>query len=123
MADTSGDEPRVVDYGTPPRNPLRRLVLGHALGLGAAVVLVVGSAFAGASIDARANRGEDLAGLGGLLIGGLVGLGLVLVGAIAGTTLGRRRGNPVLRGIGQGLLISLGLGGLWLGICALTSLG
>ena len=100
MADTDNDERPVVEYGTPPRAAGRELLLGHALGLGAAVVLVAGCAFIGSAIDAKANAGQELAGLGGLIVGGLVGFGLVLLGAIVGTMVGRRRGNPVLRGMG-----------------------
>jgi hypothetical protein len=122
MAEKPGVESPVIDYGTPPSGRGREVMLGIFLGLGAAVVLVVGSAFVGAAIDAKVNEGQELAGLGGLIVGGLVGFGLVLVAALLGLRLGRRRGNARLRGIGQGLMISLGLGALWLGVCALSGL-
>jgi hypothetical protein len=122
MGDRPGDEMPVVDYEAPARGASRQLVLGHAMGLGAAIVLVAASAFIGSAIDAKVNAGEELAGLGGLIVGGLVGFGLVLITALVGTTLGRRRGSAILRGAGQGLFIALGLAGLWLGVCALGTL-
>ena len=123
MSEPSGDERPVVHYESAGRGRTGQLVLGHALGLAAAVVLVAGCAFGGAYIDATIHRGEGLAGLGGLLLGGVVGLGLVLVAALLAVQLGRRRSNARLRGISEGLLISLALAGLWLGICAMTAWG
>ena len=118
MADRSGDERPVIEYAPPARADVRNLVIGNVLGLASAAVLVVGSAVAGAYIDATVNRGVQYAGLGGLIVGGLVGLGLVLASGLLALLAGRRRSNPRLRGIGQGLLVSLGLAGLWFGVCA-----
>ena len=121
MADTSGDDRPVVEYAAAPRTDRGQLVVGHAIGVATAVVLVVGCAVGGSYIDATVNRGEELAGLGGLLLGGAVGLGTVLVAALVSVQLGRRRHSPRLRGVGQGLLLSLALAGLCLGVCAVTA--
>lgn len=112
------ERPVVVEYGTPPSGTTGQLVAGHLLGLGGAVVLVIGSAFLGSYIDTQINAGAYLAGLAGLLLGGMVGLGLALPAAIVAILVGRRRGSVLLRGTGQGLLLSLGLGAITLGLCA-----
>lgn len=121
MEDAEDRERPVIEYAPPFRADGRQLVIGHALGLASAVVLIVGSAVLGSYIDASVNRGAYLAGLGGLIIGGLVGLGLVLAAGLLALLVGRRRGDPRLRGTGQGLLVSLGLAGLCLGVCAVAA--
>ena len=117
MADAEREGPPVVEYEAPRRRDRSQFVGGRVLGLVAAIVLVAGCAFGGTAIDAHFNRGH-LAGLGGLVFGGAAGIALVLLGAIIALLLARRRGSAMLRGVGQGLLIALGLGGLWLGVCA-----
>ena len=120
MPEPDREDRPVVEYGTPPRGRGGQLVAGHLLGLAAALVLVVGSALLGTYIDTRLNPGADLAGLPGLVAGAMVGLGLALPAGIVSILIGRRRGSVLLRGTGQGLLLSLGLGAITLGLCAVS---
>jgi hypothetical protein len=118
MADPVHDKRPVMEYAAPSRRSGRRLVAGHVLGLAATAVLVVGGAFLGAVIDTHVNEGQNLAGLAGLAVGGVVGVVLVIAGAVAAWLAGRRRDSALLRGAGQGMLLSLGLGALGIGLCS-----
>ena len=114
MPDADPEQRPVVEYGTPARRKTGLLVAGQLLGGGAAVVLVIGSALIGASDDGGIGFSMQ-----GLLIGGAVGLGLVVAAAITAISVGRHRGSVFLRGTAQGLLLSLGLGALAFGLCAM----
>ena len=120
MPDPDRGEPPVMEYAPPSRGRGGQLAGGSMLGIGAAAVLVVGSAFLGAYIDTQRNSGEHLAGLAGLMIGGMVGAGLAIVAGVAAIVAGRRRDNALLSGAGLGLLLSLGLGALGMGLCAVA---
>ena len=119
MPEEPGQRP-VVEYAAPAGRPTRQLVTGHLLGAGAALGLVIGSAILGSYIDAERNEGKELAGLAGLVAGGLVGLAMVLPSAAAAVFIGRRRGSAILRGTGQGMLVSLGVAVLAFGLCAVV---
>jgi|SRR5687767_257700 len=118
MSDSDPHGRPVVEYAAPPRPRGTQFAAGYVLGLVAAAVLVIGCAFLGAYVDTQRNRGQHLAGLAGLMIGGATGVALVIAAAIAAWFAGRRRDSALLRGAGQGMLLSLGLGALGMGLCS-----
>src|SRR5688572_12428648 len=118
----SPDPPaHMLGYAAPAAADRRRVGYGAGIGLLAAVVLVPACAFIGAVWDERANRGEHLAGLAGLLIGGMVGFGLVLFGSGAAIWIGRRQHRPLLTGVGLGMGIVLLVALLGFGVCAVAA--
>ena len=119
MADADRDERPIMEYAAPPPRRGSQLAAGYVLGLIAAAVLVIGCAFVGAHIDTQRNRGQYLAGLAGMLIGAGTGVALVIAAAVAAWIAGCRRDSVLLRGAGQGMLLSLGLGALWMGLCSI----
>jgi hypothetical protein len=114
-------EPSTSPHSTPPPGDGRRLAYGTGIGVLAAVILVPACAYIGAFFDERADPDADLAGLAGFFGGGMVGLALVLIGGTIALLSGRRRRQPMLRGVGQGMAIALLVALLALGICSVVA--
>jgi hypothetical protein len=91
------------------------------IGVVSAVAIVPASAYIGAYLDERANPDADLAGLAGMVGGGMVGFAIVFIASITTIASGRWRRRPMLNGIGQGMAIALLLVLLALGVCSIVT--
>jgi hypothetical protein len=91
------------------------------IGVVAAVAIVPASAYIGAYLDKRANPDADLAGLAGMVGGGMVGFAIVFIASITTIAGGRWRRRPMIIGIGQGMAIAMLLVLLALGICSVVT--
>src|SRR3954468_272373 len=123
MSDFPPTPPPPVDYASPATaSPDRqRFAYGVAIGIAVGVGLVVGSPILGAVIDARVNRGQELAGLGGLFLGGIIGGISLLVATGVAFGVARAGRTAMIRGVARGLLVAVGMVALTAGICAIAA--
>jgi hypothetical protein len=118
--------PPTTDYASaaapapPTPTDRKRNVQGIVLGVILGIVIAAGAPIAGATIDSQMNRGDDLAGLGGLIAGLMAAGALLFIATGAAFVLGARRRSARLRGAGWGLLMVIGLAALSAGICAVA---
>lgn len=114
-------QPPPLHPASPQRPPRGSVAGGTALGFALGLVIVIGSPIAGAAIDSSVNKGQDLAGLAGLLFGAIGGGILLLACMTIAFTRGSVRNSATARGVGIGLLLVLGVIALAAGACAVLA--
>ena len=115
------NSPAPLEYFTPTDAARQRQRVGYGMAVGGVnAVLVLGAAILVGRYIAKGSGADEIgyAEVAGAAAGAVTGLGLLLALGIVLIQQGRLRRSPMLRGAGIGALLTLGLAGLGVGICA-----